>query len=166
MMTTEKALREALAVFLDLCPRMSDDDPIAPALADACKEARAALSLPETQGECDELNDRNIQQRALIEDLAAMCRRMSYALARQGTNDTTVKQCVALLKKHDLGGSVVREMAPPSQPAQGWKLVPVEPTPKMSAAGLCVSEAEHDPAGVYRARLAPAPAAPTNGEGA
>ena len=27
----------------DLCPRMSDDDPIAPALADWCRRARAAL---------------------------------------------------------------------------------------------------------------------------
>lgn len=39
-------------------------------------------------------------------------------------------------------------------------LVPVEPTPEMCAAGFCVSEAEHDPAGVYRAMLAARPAAP------
>lgn len=38
------ALVAALAEFLDLCPRMSDDDPIAPALADACCIARAALA--------------------------------------------------------------------------------------------------------------------------
>ena len=37
---------------------------------------------------------------------------------------------------------------------EGFVLVPVEPTPKMSAAGFCVSEADHDPAGVYRAMLA------------
>ena len=38
----------------------------------------------------------------------------------------------------------------------GWKLVPVEPTPRMSAAGFCADEG-HDPAGVYRAMLAAAP---------
>jgi hypothetical protein len=38
-----------------------------------------------------------------------------------------------------------------------WKLVPVEPTPGMCAAGFIVSEAEHDPAGVYRAMIAAAP---------
>ena len=37
-------LREVLAVLLDLCPRMSDDDPVAPAIADACRVARAALA--------------------------------------------------------------------------------------------------------------------------
>lgn len=37
-----------------------------------------------------------------------------------------------------------------------WQLVPVEPTPEMSAKGFCVEEAEHDPAGVYRAMLAAA----------
>ena len=36
-------------------------------------------------------------------------------------------------------------------------IAPVEPTPTMCAAGFCVSEAEHDPAGVYRAMLAAAP---------
>jgi hypothetical protein len=52
-------------------------------------------------------------------------------------------------------------IASPSAPRvgvpEGWKLVPVEPTPAMSAAGFCVNEAEHDPAGVYRAMLAAAP---------
>ena len=38
----------------------------------------------------------------------------------------------------------------------GWKLVPVEPTPRMSAAGFCADEG-HDPAGVYRAMIAAAP---------
>ena len=42
----------------------------------------------------------------------------------------------------------------------GWRLVPVEPTPAMCAGGFRVSEAEHDPAGVYRAMLAAAPEAP------
>ena len=38
----------------------------------------------------------------------------------------------------------------------GYVLVPVEPTPRMSAAGFCADEG-HDPAGVYRAMLAAAP---------
>ena len=40
---------------------------------------------------------------------------------------------------------------------EGWVLVPKEPTPEMCAKGFCVSEAEHDPAGVYRAMIAAAP---------
>ena len=35
---------ELLREFLDLVPRMSDDDPIAPALAELCKRTKAALS--------------------------------------------------------------------------------------------------------------------------
>ena len=41
-----------------------------------------------------------------------------------------------------------------------WVLVPQDPTPGMSAAGFVVSEAEHDPAGVYIAMLAAAPEPP------
>jgi hypothetical protein len=40
-------LLAALREFLDLCPRMSDDDPIAPALADACRSARAVIERAE-----------------------------------------------------------------------------------------------------------------------
>lgn len=58
--------------------------------------------------ECDALTDRTIEQRRLIEDLASMCRRMSYALNRAGGSDTTVRQCIDLLKRHDLGGSIIR----------------------------------------------------------
>ncbi len=36
----------------------------------------------------------------------------------------------------------------------GWVLVPRKPTPEMCAAAMCVSEAEYDPAQVYRAMLA------------
>lgn len=35
----------AVREFLDLCPRMSEDDPIAPALVDACRKARSLLRL-------------------------------------------------------------------------------------------------------------------------
>lgn len=51
-----------------------------------------------------------------------------------------------------------REAAQPAP--NGWQTVPTNPTPAMSAAGLCVSEAGHDPAGVYRAMVAAAPAQP------
>jgi len=50
-----------------------------------------------------------------------------------------------------------RAAAPQPAVDTQWKLVPVEPTPAMSAAGFLVSEPEHDPAGVYRAMLAAAP---------
>ncbi len=46
--------------------------------------------------------------------------------------------------------------APQPQAAGDWVMVPREPTPTMCAAGFVVSEAEHDPAGVYRAMLAAA----------
>lgn len=42
----------------------------------------------------------------------------------------------------------------------GWRPAPVDPTPTMCAAGFVVSEAEHDPAGVYRAMLAATPKPP------
>ena len=38
-----------------------------------------------------------------------------------------------------------------------YKLAPVEPTPAMCVTGFLVSEAEHDPAGVYKAMLDAAP---------
>lgn len=37
-------MSETLRDFIDLCPRVNDDDPIAPALADTCRKARAALA--------------------------------------------------------------------------------------------------------------------------
>lgn len=60
--------------------------------------------------ECNELNDRCIAQGKLIEDLATMCRRLSYAAKRDG-RDALALQCVQLLKKHNLGGSVIRTAA-------------------------------------------------------
>ena len=47
------ALLAALREFIDLCPRMSDDDPIAPALADACNKARAAIAAAEQSTDKD-----------------------------------------------------------------------------------------------------------------
>jgi hypothetical protein len=51
---------------------------------------------------------------------------------------------------------------------EGWKLVPVNSTMAMNAAGFAVPEAEHDPSGVYRAMLEAAPsikaAQPASGE--
>lgn len=39
----------------------------------------------------------------------------------------------------------------------GWKLVPVEPTPATMVEGTLVSEFQADPAGMYRAMIAAAP---------
>lgn len=45
--------------------------------------------------------------------------------------------------------------SPPQHGEQeGMVMVPVEPTTRMCAAGFAVSEAEHDPAGVYKAMIA------------
>lgn len=75
--------------------------------------------------------------------------------------------CAAIAAKRDLrlieaafkaaaqAASPARQEDPAGQ--AGYVLVPVEPTPEMSAAGFAVSEAEHDPAGVYRAMLAASP---------
>ena len=46
----------------------------------------------------------------LIADLASLVRRLGYALKRTGENDKLVHQAVEFLKRHDLGGSVVRVM--------------------------------------------------------
>lgn len=67
-------------------------------------------SIDTLESECNQLNDMTIKQRALIEDLASMCRRLSYSVNRSG-NDKLAHQCVELLKKHDLGGSIMRTHA-------------------------------------------------------
>lgn len=43
------------------------------------------------------------------------------------------------------------------QPPEGWVMVPVKPTHKMTAAGFAVVDAEHDPEAVYTAMLKAAP---------
>ena len=65
-------------------------------------------SIDTLERECNQLNDMTISQRLLIEELASMCRRLGYSVKRSG-NDKLAHQCVELLKKHDLGGSVIRE---------------------------------------------------------
>ena len=70
-------------------------------------------SVKTLESECNQLNNMSIKQRALIEDLASMCRRLSYSVKRSG-NDKLAHQCVELLKKHDLGGSVIRTSDVPS----------------------------------------------------
>lgn len=64
-------------------------------------------SVATLESECNQLNDITINQRLLIEDLASMCRRLGYSVKRSG-NDKLAHQCVELLKKYDLGGSVLR----------------------------------------------------------
>ena len=60
------------------------------------------------ESECNQLNDMTIKQREQIDNLASMCRRLSYSVKRAG-NDKLAHECVVLLKKYDLGGSVLRE---------------------------------------------------------
>lgn len=46
----------------------------------------------------------------LINDLASLVRRMSYAIAHSNNKNPLIRQSVDFLKKHNLGGSVIREM--------------------------------------------------------
>ena len=46
----------------------------------------------------------------LINDLASLVRRMSYAIARSDNKNPLIRESIELLKKHNLGGSVLREM--------------------------------------------------------
>jgi len=54
-----------------------------------------------------------------------MCRRLSYSVKRSG-NDRLAHECVVLLKKYDLGGSVLRNMEGPAdlcpKPAPGLEI--------------------------------------------
>ena len=70
------------------------------------------------ESECNQLNDLSIKQREQIDNLSSMCRRLSYSVKRSG-NDQLAHQCVELLKKYDLGGSVIRAHAkqPPDESA-------------------------------------------------
>lgn len=82
-------------------------------------------SVATLESECNQLNDMTIKQWALIEDLASMCRRLSYSVKRSG-DDKLAHQCVVLLKKYDLGGSVLRNMEGPAdlcpKPAPGLEV--------------------------------------------
>lgn len=56
--------------------------------------------------------------RAIINDLAMMCRRLSYA-AKQAGKETLSRQCDELLKKHGLSGSVLRTDAATTESTEG-----------------------------------------------
>ena len=77
------------------------------------------------ESECNQLNDMTIKQREIIDNLASMCRRLSYSVKRSG-NDKLAQECVVLLKKYDLGGSVLRNMEGPAElcpkPAPGLEI--------------------------------------------
>lgn len=77
------------------------------------------------ESECNQLNDLCIKQREIIDNLASMCRRLSYSVKRSG-NDKLAQECVVLLKKYDLGGSVLRNMEGPAElcpkPAPGLEI--------------------------------------------
>lgn len=82
-------------------------------------------SVSTLESECNQLNDLSIKQREIIDNLASMCRRLSYSVKRSG-NDKLAHECVILLKKYDLGGSVLRNMEGPAElcpkPAQGFEI--------------------------------------------
>ena len=75
------------------------------------------------ESECNQLNDLCIKQIEQIDNLASMYRRLSYSVKRSG-NDKLAHECVVLLKKYDLGGSVLRNMEGPAElcpkPAPGF----------------------------------------------
>lgn len=174
-MTTEKALREALdtlvaVVGLTAFKYEGQRKP----LQEAIDNARAALSLPETQGE---------PVAGDVEWLHKFINCTPFGADAPAED---------MQRAHRIVDSLYA--APPSQPAQGWRLVPVEPTQAMMEAAAPFPEhlrAEHpnpdDPwhegmfiatkcdqlaaRTTYRAMLAAVPAAPTqakptNGEGA
>ena len=108
-MTTEKALREALK-FYAACVGVEGEEAF---LDDRGEKARAALSLPETQGEpvawmyvWPKNNLPYLTRHIYDERLSVEARAARAAVG---------------VKEFPLYA------APPSQPAQGWKLVPVEP---------------------------------------
>lgn len=98
--------------------------------AEYIEEMRERLSKLEgsvntLESECNQLNDLSIKQRDQIDNLASMCRRLSYSVKRSG-NDRLAHECVVLLKKYDLGGSVLRNMEGPAElcpkPAPGLEI--------------------------------------------
>ena len=82
-------------------------------------------SVDTLNNECTQLNDKVCKQIEQIDNLASMCRRLSYSVKRSG-NDKLAQECVVLLKKYDLGGSVLRNMEGPAElcpkPAPGLEI--------------------------------------------
>lgn len=158
-MTTEKALREALdtlvaVVGLTAFKYEGQRKP----LQEAIDNARAALSLPETQGEpvawmyvwpknnlpylTRHIYDERLSVEARAARAAVGVKEFPLYAAppsqpAQGEPfvcDSRVchapsNRCYGCPHYH--GKASVCSYAPPSQPAQGWRLVPVEPTPEM-----------------------------------
>ena len=90
------------------------------------------------ESECNQLNDKVCKQIEQIDNLASMCRRLSYSVKRSG-NDKLAHECVVLLKKYDLGGAVLRNMEGPAdlcpKPAPGLEV---------DARGVLVKKDSHD----------------------
>ncbi len=99
-----------------------DGDPHGECAAEIKKLEGSVTTL---ESECNQLNDKVCEQIEIIDNLASMCRRLSYSVKRSG-NDQLAHQCVLLLKKYDLGGSVIRNMEGPSElcpkPAPGLEI--------------------------------------------
>ncbi len=95
-------------------------------------------SVETLESECNQLNDIVCKQIEQINNLASMCRRLSYSVKRSG-NDKLAHQCVVLLKKYDLGGSILRNMEGPAElcpkPAPGLEI---------DARGVLVQQTDKD----------------------
>jgi predicted RNase H-like nuclease (RuvC/YqgF family) len=133
-------VRERLSSLQSECEERRKDavnlsEKVIPNLRDRISKLEGSVNTLES--ECNQLNDMTIKQREQIDNLASMCRRLSYSVKRSG-NDKLAHQCVELLKKYDLGGSVLRNMEGPAEvcpkPALGLEidvrgvLVPIKDT--------------------------------------
>lgn len=110
------ARNNILAKHIDL--RAAGQDPLTVQLRTRAEKAEAEIaalelaagSVESLNRECTQLNDKICEQIAIIDNLSMMCRRLSYNVKRNG-NDKLAHHCVELLKKYDLGGSIIRMAA-------------------------------------------------------
>ena len=121
-------MRERLASLQSECEERRKDavnltEKVIPNLRDRISKLEGSIVALES--ECNQLNDLSIKHREIIDNLASMCRRLSYSVKRSG-NDKLAHECVELLKKYDLGGSVLRNMEGPVElcpkPAPGMEI--------------------------------------------
>ena len=121
-------MRERLSSLQSECEERRKDavnltEKVIPNLRDRISQLEGSVNTLES--ECNQINDLSIKQREQIDNLASMCRRLSYSVKRSG-NDKLAHECVVLLKKYDLGGSVLRNMEGPVElcpkPAPGLEI--------------------------------------------
>jgi hypothetical protein len=132
--TPRQVAHEIVDAFIDRLEREDYERDLEIPIAQAI-EAAIAHVRPQIEAEA---------RAAAIEDAAILCQNLEE------------KEILNYGRSIDGNGCANAVAALASAPP-GHVCVPVEPTPQMSAAGFCVSESEHDPAGVYRAMLAARP---------